>query len=79
MQHSGLVHSARGRGTRVTSSRELTGEAKKGLRQRLGEGARTLYTDAKLGGLSCEEAKALMVRELESVWGKGAGRRGAGA
>ncbi|MFT7667506.1 MAG: GntR family transcriptional regulator [Planctomycetota bacterium] len=68
LQHSGLVHSARGRGTRVTSDRELTGEAKRSLKERLGEGARTLFADAKLGGLSLEEAKALMARELKSVW-----------
>jgi len=68
LQQSGLVHTARGRGTRVTASREVTGEAKRSLRQRLGERARTLFSDAKLGGLSLDEAMALMTGELETVW-----------
>jgi GntR family transcriptional regulator len=70
LQQSGLVHAARGRGTRVTANRELTGEAKRCLRERLGESARTLFSDAKLGGLSLVEAKALMASELNSIWTK---------
>ncbi len=68
LQQSGLVHTARGRGTRVTADREMTGEAKRSLRQRLGERARALVADAKLGGLSRDDAFALVTGELDAVW-----------
>jgi GntR family transcriptional regulator len=68
LQQAGLVHSARGRGTRVTASRELTGEAERSLQERLQEGARNLFSDAKLGGLSLVEAQAMVQRELRLIW-----------
>lgn len=68
LQQAGLVHSARGRGTRVTASREITGEAEHCLRERMQEGARNLFSDAKLGGLSFVEAQALVQRELRLIW-----------
>lgn len=68
LQQSGLVHTARGRGTRITAARELGGEAKRSLKKRLGENARTVLSDAKLAGLSLREVQALLMRELERVW-----------
>lgn len=68
LQHSGLVHTARGRGTRVTAVRELTGEARRSLKQRLRDNARTLLSNAKLAGLSRNETETLLVRELDLLW-----------
>ncbi|MHC4953994.1 MAG: GntR family transcriptional regulator [Planctomycetota bacterium] len=68
LQQSGLVHTARGRGTRVIAARESRSEPKRATRKRLGYGVRTFLTDAKLAGLDRAAVEAILIRQVESLW-----------
>ena len=68
LQQSGLVRTARGRGTRVIAVRESRPEPKRTTRKRLGYGVRTFLTDAKLAGLDRAAVEAILSRQLASLW-----------
>ncbi|MEZ5974541.1 MAG: GntR family transcriptional regulator [Planctomycetota bacterium] len=68
LQTCGLVHSARGRGTRVTGDVEQIGRDRESTRNHLAEQARRLLTDAKLTGLPRAEWESLWQAAVASVW-----------
>jgi len=68
LQQCGLVHTARGRGTRVIATRESPAGPKRVMQKRLRRGVRTFLTDAKLAGLDRAAAEAIVRRQLESLW-----------
>ncbi|MBL4770900.1 MAG: GntR family transcriptional regulator [Planctomycetes bacterium] len=68
LQASGLVHTARGRGTRVTSEVEVNGEARKSVRERLTAQVQSILTDAKLAGLKRSELEKMLTKECEAMW-----------
>ena len=68
LQADGLVHTARGRGTRVTSAREVRREPKRSTRKRLTEGVRTALDDAKLAGFDRPEVERIVGDQLEILW-----------
>jgi GntR family transcriptional regulator len=68
LQASGLVHTARGRGTRVTSELEVSGEARKSVRDRLAAQVQTMMADAKLAGFRRAELEKLLTKECDAMW-----------
>ncbi len=68
LQASGLVHTARGRGTRVTSEVEVNGEARKSVRERLAAQVQTMLADAKLAGLPRADLEKMLARECDVMW-----------
>ncbi len=68
LQQSGLVHTARGRGTRVTAERELAGEAEASIQARLGADVQTVLTNAKLAGLERTAVEAILTTQLANLW-----------
>ena len=65
LEASGLIRSARGRGTRVASQLEAAhGDG----RQRVLEAIRAALVDARLAGLDRTRAEALIDREIEALW-----------
>ena len=68
LQQCGLVHTARGRGTRVVATQEPHPGPKRASQKRLQRGARTFLTDAKLAGLDRAAVEAVVRRQLESLW-----------
>ncbi len=68
LQASGLVHTARGRGTRVTSELEVNGEARKSVRERLSAQVQTMLADAKLAGLQRVDLEKMLNKECEVMW-----------
>ncbi len=70
----GLVHSARGRSTRVTSALEKPSEAKPLAAGCVSEAMRNALADAKLTGLGRDDAQAIIDEQLESFWGASSGK-----
>ena len=68
LQQDGLVHTARGRGTRVTAAREVRREPKRSIRKRLTEGVRTALADAKLAGFDRAEVERIVADQVEILW-----------
>jgi GntR family transcriptional regulator len=68
LQTSGLVHTARGRGTRVTSELEVNGEARQSVRERLSAQVQTMIADAKLAGMGRAELEKMLTKECEAMW-----------
>lgn len=68
LEAQGLVRTARGRGTRVTASREVRRETDAEQSERVSDGVRRALTDARLAGLSRAEALALVRRHLATLW-----------
>ena len=65
----GLVHSARGRGTWVTSALERPSEVESLTVERISEAIRNALADAKLAGLHRNTAHRIIEEQLESFWG----------
>ncbi|MCA9310788.1 MAG: hypothetical protein KDA21_06255, partial [Phycisphaerales bacterium] len=65
----GLVSTARGRGTRVTSDAERLRETPRARRERIEDGFGDAAADAKLAGLSFEAARAAALRQLGLFYG----------
>ena len=70
----GLVHSARGRSTRVTSALEKPSEAEPIAAERISDAIRNALADAKLAGLGRYDAQGIIDEQLESFWGAPAGK-----
>ena len=64
----GLVHTARGRGTRVVSERESRTESRAARNDRLGQAALHTLADIKLAGLDRAAAERVVSRALRAVW-----------
>ena len=64
----GLVHSARGRNTRVTAAREVPRQARSLAARRATAALRNTLADAKLAGLRRHEMQRILDAELESFW-----------
>ena len=68
LQASGLVHTARGRGTRVTATQETAGLQTDASRQRLIDRAQALLADAKLAGLKRAELERIWKDACQTIW-----------
>lgn len=68
LQQDGLVHTARGRGTRVTAVREVRREPKRSTRKRLTEGVRSALADAKLAGFDRSEVERIVADQVQVLW-----------
>ena len=68
LQQSGLVHSARGRGTRVTAVLEAPAEPKQVALTRLHERVLTVLADAKLADLDRGDAQRVIETQLDVLW-----------
>jgi GntR family transcriptional regulator len=68
LQLSGLVHSARGRGTHVTSAREVRAPSRPAAIARLSASLRIALADAKLGGLGHEEVMDVIDDRIPEFW-----------
>lgn len=68
LQQSGLVHTARGRGTRVTANLEVPAEPPEVALARLGEGALAILADAKLADLDRDDAQRVLEAQLDAMW-----------
>ena len=68
LQQSGLVHTARGRGTRVTARLEVPAEPKDVALTRLQEAVVTVLADAKLADLDRGDAQRVIEEQLDALW-----------
>ena len=68
LQQSGLVHTARGRGTRVAANLEVPAEPKAVALTRLRERVLTVLADGKLAGLGRGDAQRVIDAQLEALW-----------
>ncbi len=68
LQQSGLVHTARGRGTRVTATLEAPAEPKRVALTRFHERVLTVLADAKLADLDRDDAQRVIETELDVLW-----------
>lgn len=68
LEVEGLVTPVRGRGTVVKSSRELSREPREIVRRRLAAEVRDLLANARLAGLTREQAQSLIAGEAEALW-----------
>jgi len=68
LQASGLVHTARGRGTRVTSTQETELADPTEAKARLADRARALLADAKLAGLPRKELDLIWKQAVQTIW-----------
>jgi len=68
LKQDGLVHMARGRGTRVAAVRETNAETPQQQQARLVAQARRLIADAKLAGWTRRELERLWNRECRAMW-----------
>ncbi len=64
----GLVHSARGRNTRVTATVETPRAAPAMARRRAAQVIGAALADAKLAGLSLGQTRDVIATQLELVW-----------
>ena len=74
LEEDGLVHSARGRGTRVTANRESRNEAPALLEQRFIDKLQDVLSDAKLAGMKRARVMQRMQREVDKLWPAGRAR-----
>ena len=72
LEAAGLVSTARGRGTHVTASRETSAETKAQRTQRITDAVRLAITDARLAGLTENEATKLINAQLGAFYNGGA-------
>jgi DNA-binding transcriptional regulator YhcF (GntR family) len=75
LQDRGLVHSARGRGTRVSAATETPAMARRLSVRRLASAIGSALADAKLSGLGAADVLAVMDAQLELFWGAASRRR----
>lgn len=68
LQQQGLVHTARGRGTRVASTREAATTVGEEPEERLARQAQTLAANAKLAGLSKGTIERLWRDACAPMW-----------
>jgi len=68
LQASALVHTARGRGTHVTNTKEETSVPSQSLKVRIDEGVQRILADAKLAGFQRNEAEAILAQQLDHFW-----------
>ncbi len=71
LQATGLVHTARGRGTRVTATQEALPAGDEATRQGLLERAQALLADAKLAGLPRTEFDRIWKEARQAIWPSG--------
>lgn len=64
----GLLHSARGRNTRVTATVETPGVTPSVARKRAAQTIGAAIADAKLAGLSLEQTEEVIAAQLQLVW-----------
>lgn len=65
---AGLLAAARGRGTVVLSTTERRVAPPKEEKKRLEQSLGSALTDAKIAGLSLDETRALIERQLSRLW-----------
>lgn len=68
LQASALVHTARGRGTHVTNTKEETSVPSQSLKVRIDEGVQRILADAKLAGFQRNETEAILAQQLDHFW-----------
>ncbi len=68
LQSSGLVRTARGRGTRVTNIKEE--ESKQSSKSRINEAVRRTLADAKLANLQRKEIEVILAKQLDHFWAR---------
>ena len=68
LESRGLVRAARGRGTRVTASRERGVADPPRRKARLAEELRAVLADAKLAGLERADLERMIGKHLETLW-----------
>ncbi|MCB9907352.1 MAG: GntR family transcriptional regulator [Planctomycetes bacterium] len=68
LQTSGLVHTARGRGTRVTNNREVPATDRNEALERMTQQAEALLADAKLAGMRRAQVERLWERACQTIW-----------
>ena len=71
LQASGLVHTARGRGTRVTATQETVQPREGTTHESLLERAQALLADAKLAGLKRAELDRIWKEARQAIWPNG--------
>ena len=69
----GLVHSARGRSTRVTSALEKPPGGEPIVVERVSHAIRNALADAKLAGFGRHDAQEIIDEQMESFWGDPSG------
>jgi GntR family transcriptional regulator len=68
LQSSGLVHTARGRGTRVTANLEAPAASRRVAMARLATSLRTALSDAKLADLDRADVERVIDAQVEKLW-----------
>ena len=68
LEARGLVRAARGRGTRVTASRERAAADPPQRKARLAEELRAVLADAKLAGMDRAALERMIDRQLDTLW-----------
>lgn len=71
LESEGLVSTVRGRGTVVTSARELSRQPEAKVRDRLRVELRNLLANARLAGLNRRQLESLFMSEAGLVWPRG--------
>ena len=67
----GLLRTARGRGTVVTSARETRAESARERTQRLTDGIRAALADARLAGLDRSVVEGILEAQLDAIFDRG--------
>jgi DNA-binding transcriptional regulator YhcF (GntR family) len=75
LQDRGLVHTARGRGTRVSAATETPTVARRLSLRRLSASVGDTLADAKLAGVDAADVGAVLDEQFELFWGKPVRRR----
>jgi GntR family transcriptional regulator len=68
LQSSGLVHTARGRGTRVTANLEAPAASRRVAMARLATSLRTALSDAKRADLDRADVERVIDAQVEKLW-----------
>jgi GntR family transcriptional regulator len=68
LQNSGLVHTARGRGTHVTASLEAPVASRRVAKTRLATSLRAALSDAKLADLDRADVQRVIEAQVENLW-----------
>jgi DNA-binding transcriptional regulator YhcF (GntR family) len=75
LQDRGLVHMARGRGTRVSAATETPAIARRLSVSRLAASIGDAFADAKLAGIGAPDVLGVMDEQIDSFWGRTGRRR----
>lgn len=70
LEASGLVHTSRGRGTRVVAAEEPAG--REGLGRALSN-VRSALADVRLAGVGRRKAQEILAEEIDALWGRTGG------